>query len=78
METTMKRTLTNNFHNTSVTLILSDGKTLSAWQVRKARRVLCGQKDCLCGDAAGCRPQQIEEENYCQGYPTATLIAGED
>ena len=58
-------TLTNDFHNTSVSLrpkaARSGALYISAGQVRKARRTLCGISGCECGDAAGCRPAQVED-----------------
>ena len=57
MEDTMRVTLTNNFHNTTTTVITTDGK-LTRRQVRRAYNRLCGQEDCLCG---GARPSQIEQ-----------------
>lgn len=51
---TMKLTLTNNFHNTSVNVVVSDPNeygehTLSDSQVRRVRRELCGMQECGCG-----------------------------
>ena len=45
----------NNFHgNYSVTLIgPKDGFTLSASQLRKYRKELCGMSDCKCGGGYG-------------------------
>jgi len=50
----MKITLTNDFHNTSVNLVVADhegGDTvkISASQYYRARRELCGITDCCCG-----------------------------
>lgn len=50
-----KITLTNDFHNTEVTLNLRDGKNLSPGQVKKARNTLCGIKGCTCSGAVGTR-----------------------
>jgi hypothetical protein len=47
-------TLTNDFHNTEVRLNPKDGK-LSARQVKRAEKVLCGMDDCICGNEAGMR-----------------------
>jgi hypothetical protein len=58
----MKIELTNDFHNTEVILnakVLNHGThletTLSKYQMRKARRELCGIEGCTCGFAAGTR-----------------------
>jgi hypothetical protein len=57
-----KITLTNNFHNTSVNLIPYKG-FLSAGQVKRAKRVLCGISGCCCGDDLGQRgPQEVHVE----------------
>ena len=58
-------TLSNDYHNTTVTLFDRNGK-LTAGQIRRARHVLCGHADCGCGDEAGRRghrtgePRQID------------------
>jgi len=49
-----KITLTNDFHNTSVNLVVTDhgpGDTvvISDGQYRRARRELCGMAECRCG-----------------------------
>jgi hypothetical protein len=48
-------TLTNSFHNTSITLRAGRPRklferTLSRRQVAHARKVLCGMPDCQCGE----------------------------
>ena len=54
----MKITLANDFHNTEITLICKDGK-LSAGQVKRASRTLCGVSGCCCSGDVGYRgPQQ--------------------
>ena len=50
-------TLTNAFHRTRVSLIAKDGR-LSAGQVRRARKELCGIPGCYCGDSLGRRGTQ--------------------
>ena len=55
-----KFVVTNDFHNTEVTLILSDDNKLTGSQVRRARRVLCGISTCKCGGALGERPSLSE------------------
>lgn len=59
-------TLTNDFHNTDVTLrceVLSHiyGEATiypSESQIKRAKRELCGIDGCTCSDAAGCRGPQ--------------------
>ena len=48
-----KITLTNDFHNTSVNLVLQPHNRLSLRQVRRARQALCGMADCDCGGPCG-------------------------
>lgn len=57
-----KITLSNDYHNTSVTLRVRNN-TLSPAQIRYARGVLCGISDCTCGNALGMRgPQEWDVE----------------
>jgi|CXWL01.1.fsa_nt_gi hypothetical protein len=49
-------TLTNDFHNTQITLKDKAG-ALSASQVRKAKKALCVE-GCTCSDFAGTRGRQ--------------------
>ncbi len=56
---TKKITLYNDFHNTEVNLLVRDGK-ISRNQILRARRELCGIRDCVCGDEFGTRgPQDV-------------------
>jgi hypothetical protein len=50
-------TLTNDFHNSAISL-RSTTHRLSAGQVAKARRALCGIDGCTCGGIAGTRGVQ--------------------
>ena len=63
---TKRITLSNEFHNTKIEMVAQlDGQGnvwLSKGQVVKARRALCGIEGCTCGDAAGCRPQMVEDQ----------------
>lgn len=69
----MKITLTNNFHDTSVTLRPRDGK-LSAAQVRRAKRTLCGMAECTCSDDLGRRgPQPDADPDPEDAYPLWAL-----
>lgn len=57
MAKTRSITFRNDFHHTTVTLRVS-GDTLSARQVRRAWKALCGIADCHCSDVLGARGQQ--------------------
>ena len=48
-ERRMKITIRNSFHNSSVDLNIK-GNYITQGQVKRARKVLCGIKGCLCGD----------------------------
>lgn len=50
-------TLTNDFHNTQITLQDKAG-TLSVAQVRKAKKTLCSE-GCTCSGVAGTRGKQF-------------------
>lgn len=64
-----KITLTNDFHNTGINLILADD-TLSAHQLRRARKALCGVQGCTCGGIAGERgPQYLPDGRRFQIEP---------
>jgi hypothetical protein len=61
-----KITLSNDFHSTEITLQIKESGgaaigTLSAGQVKKARRALCGISGCTCGDDLGRRGSQENE-----------------
>ena len=56
----MKITLTNDFHNVETSLRVKDGR-LSAGQVLKARKELCGIQGCWCGDDLGRKGPQVNE-----------------
>lgn len=53
----MKIVLKNDFHNTSVVLIVRNGR-ISASQQRKAQKALCGIADCTCSGWWGTRGSQ--------------------
>ena len=60
-------TLTNDFHNSSVRLLAwqVDGKLrLTPSQVRHAKKILCGNYKCTCGDTFGCRGNQPFSTTY--------------
>ncbi len=66
-------TLTNDFHNTKVSLhgffkAGSDGIYITKRQAMKARKELCGIEGCTCGDFAGCRPEQVEDPGIGLGF----------
>lgn len=51
-----KVTLTNDFHNSEVDVLVNfkDSKaTLSPYQTKRVNRELCGVEDCRCGGARG-------------------------
>jgi hypothetical protein len=55
----MKITLTNDFHETSVTLDVTPGVALSSSQVRRARKTLCpSYPHCACGGDMPTRGEQ--------------------
>lgn len=60
-----KLTLTNNFHNTEVTLV-PKGNTLSPSQVKRSWRILCGISGCTCCNSAGARGNQEVELEFNQ------------
>lgn len=51
-------TVYNDFHNTSVSLRADIGAELTASQIRRARKELCGQDGCRCGGPLGERGPQ--------------------
>lgn len=53
-ENTMRRILKNDFHNTEVNLNVKNWN-LSANQIKRARKILCGIDGCTCGNVAGMR-----------------------
>ena len=64
----MKKTITlrNDFHDTEVRAIPKWNETgftgtLSASQVRRIKRELCGMDDCICGAIRGSQEVSIEE-----------------
>lgn len=54
----MKITLSNDFHNAEVTLNVKDNRNISASQVKRAKRVLCGISGCTCSNDLGQRGDQ--------------------
>lgn len=51
-------TLTNDFHHSSISLKRSTAHPLSAREVARARRALCGINGCTCAGVAGTRGTQ--------------------
>lgn len=51
-------TLTNDFHRTTVKIRAMPGMELSPAQIKRARKVLCGQPACACGGPLGERGPQ--------------------
>ena len=60
MPKTTKITLYNDFHNTEVTLLIpaTGPRYLSPQQIRRARKTLCGHRDCCCSGDLGTRGPQ--------------------
>lgn len=56
-------TLANDCHNTEAHIRVGDDGQVTASQVRRAERKLCGMDDCHCGTIRG-------EQDYCvdEGY----------
>jgi hypothetical protein len=55
----MRLVLKNDFHNTTVVVVVRGG-ILSPAQVKRAQRALCGVAGCTCGDFLGARgPQEL-------------------
>ena len=63
--------LRNNFHQTKVQINLHGSRTLSKYQVKRARKALCGRPTCTCGGILGERgPQYLDAERvYVTGTP---------
>lgn len=56
-------TLSNDFHDTRVTVRPANDGTMTSRQVRRARRELCGMSDCCCGGylhERGYQPRGLE------------------
>ena len=51
-------TITNDYHNSAVTLRANVGDELSRSQIRRARAALCGLDGCTCGGPIGDRGRQ--------------------
>ena len=68
----MKITLRNNFHESKVVLI-SRGDQLSAGQIRKAKKILCGHEECTCSGILGTRGPQEVDINVVQGWDDSEL-----
>lgn len=69
----IKVILHNSFHNAFITLMaerIDQGVVkISGAQERKARKALCGQKDCLCSGVAGIRDARLKHpmDMFMQG-----------
>ncbi len=58
-------TLENNFHKSFITLRPHKGGRLSAGQVKRAKKTLCGVACCTCSGALGARgPQESQIEVF--------------
>jgi len=60
MAKTKKVVLANDLHNTEVTLRVRG--ELSKWQVKRARKALCGIAECCCSDDLGTRGPQWQPD----------------
>lgn len=69
-----KITLRNDFHNTEVTLNVKND-TITAGQVKRSRKVLCGISGCTCGDDLGARGEQEHAYEVCQNSRTGEIYA---
>ena len=55
-----KLTLSNDFHNTETVVMVKDG-IISAGSMKRAKKKLCGMKDCQCGGLRGEQAVVLEE-----------------
>jgi len=62
-----KITLSNDFHNTEVTVLVKDNR-LTNRQIDRARRALCGIAGCTCSGATGTRGRQAVSLVNCQEH----------
>lgn len=56
-----KVVLKNSFHNSEVTLVVENDQ-ISAGQVKKAWKTLCGIRGCTCGNSLGMRGENPRVE----------------
>jgi len=65
----MKITIKNNFHGTEARVRFSSlPATLTAGQIKRVRRALCGMTDCSCGGNLSERgPQDVVIEQTADG-----------
>ena len=54
-------TITNNLHNTEVSIRANIGDELTINQIKRSRMTLCGITGCCCGGALGHRGTQVVE-----------------
>ena len=59
---TRKFEITNDFHGRTVTLRVIPAKPLTRNQVLRAKRELCGIKECRCSDEVGARGPQPDND----------------
>ena len=59
-----KLTLRNDFHHTSATVTVKDG-VISGSSLKRAKKKLCGMKDCSCGSIRGRQDMVID---VCYDY----------
>lgn len=73
----MKLTLTNDFHNTSVCLNVKDNK-ITAGQVKRAQKELCGIATCACSNELGTRGPQFDSDGNRIGFAPVYVGPGKD
>ena len=66
--------LTNDFHDSAVTIRATLGQYLSKSQIQRARRTLCGNAGCTCGGNLGERGKQTVEIDVA-GHDAIRLLA---
>lgn len=67
-------TLTNSFHNSSVTIKANSGDRVSRTTFRRVRRALCGISDCTCGREDGTRDSRFRLESQGFGSDAPILV----
>lgn len=59
MAYTGKLTLRNDFHQTEATVLVKNG-VISPRSLKRARKKLCGMRDCCCGGIRGTQDMVID------------------
>jgi hypothetical protein len=66
----MRKTFAHPYHNTQVTLDVTDGETLTDAQREKLEKVLCGMDDCNCN-----LYPVISTDEHWRIYKTGEVVA---